>query len=114
MREKASEIQELENYIEIYKEIIDRYMEIVDKLKTNIQALEKERDGMRANWYKSIKTIAKQRNELERVKRERDSYKCFFDDIVNRPDCNTCIKKDCEYRPKPGQITRFNCHLWEG
>lgn len=100
MAEQSREIEELENYIEFYMEIIDRYMKIVDKLKSRAQELEK--------------TIAKQRDELERVKYERDSFKCFYDDMVNQPNCNTCTKKECKYQPKPGQITRFNCPLWEG
>ena len=28
-------------------------------------------------------------------------------------DCNTCGKKNCEYRPKPGEMVRINCPLWE-
>lgn len=27
-------------------------------------------------------------------------------------NCNTCGKKDCKYRPKPGENVRINCALW--
>lgn len=50
----------------------------------------------------------------EKAERERNTYKIFFDDISKRPDCNTCSKKECEYRPGIGKITRFNCPLWRG
>lgn len=50
----------------------------------------------------------------EKAERERNAYKIFFDDISKRPDCNTCSKKECEYRPGIGKITRFNCPLWRG
>lgn len=33
-------------------------------------------------------------------------------EIITKGDCNECRKKDCEYRPQWGEITRFNCPLW--
>lgn len=60
------------------------------------------------NEVKGLEAIAKQ--ERERA----DRYKAFFDDVANKPDCNTCMDKECVYRPKPGEITRFNCQLWKG
>lgn len=27
-------------------------------------------------------------------------------------DCNTCGKKQCEYKPKCGEMVRINCPLW--
>lgn len=41
-------------------------------------------------------------------------YKVFFDSVSKTPDCNTCADRQCKYRPKPGQTTRFNCPLWRG
>lgn len=43
-----------------------------------------------------------------------EKYKYFFDDVAEKPNCNTCADQECTYRPKPGQITRFNCPLWRG
>ena len=36
-----------------------------------------------------------------------------YDDIMSLHDCNDCEKKDCQYKPKPGQMVRINCPLWE-
>lgn len=59
-------------------------------------------------------------HELLRRLKERDKeitklkqYEQFYNDVVSKPDCNTCAKRQCEYMPKLGQITRFNCPLWE-
>lgn len=56
----------------------------------------------------------KLRDELEKVKREKSALKNFYREVVSTPDCNTCKNKDCIYKPKPGEITRFNCPLWRG
>ena len=31
--------------------------------------------------------------------------------IEELPDCNTCMRQGCEYKPKLGEYTRFNCPL---
>ena len=36
-----------------------------------------------------------------------------YDEIMSLHDCNDCEKKNCPYKPKPGQMVRFNCPLWE-
>jgi hypothetical protein len=36
------------------------------------------------------------------------------DQILSAPDCNDCAKQECEYKPEPGELSRFNCPLWEG
>lgn len=56
----------------------------------------------------------KLRAELERVKVERDAYQAYFKDLSSKPDCNTCEKRNCEYRPKPGATVRANCPLYSG
>lgn len=35
-----------------------------------------------------------------------------YRDIVNSGDCNTCAQKNCTYKPKPGQLVRYNCFLY--
>ena len=52
--------------------------------------------------------------ELERVRVERDAYKVYFMDASSKPDCNTCEKRGCEYRPRVGDTVRANCPLYSG
>lgn len=39
------------------------------------------------------------------------SYKLHSERISELPDCNDCSRKDCEYRPEPGEWVRVNCPL---
>lgn len=52
--------------------------------------------------------------ELERVRVERDAYKVYFMDVSSKPDCNTCEKRGCEYKPRVGDTVRANCPLYSG
>ena len=45
---------------------------------------------------------------------ERDAYQVYFKDLSSKPDCNTCEKRSCEYKPRPGAIVRVNCPLYSG
>jgi hypothetical protein len=36
----------------------------------------------------------------------------YYERIAPLPDCNTCGKRKCEYRPKLGETVRINCPLW--
>ena len=36
-----------------------------------------------------------------------------YQDIQELPTCNDCADSRCFYRPKPGQMVRFNCPLWQ-
>ena len=29
--------------------------------------------------------------------------------IARAGDCNTCKNKNCQWKPKPGQLVRYNC-----
>ena len=33
--------------------------------------------------------------------------------IQSTGDCNVCINKECEYKPKPGQLVRYNCPFYK-
>lgn len=57
------------------------------------------------------KRISRLEKERDEAKREVERYKAFFDDVANKPDCNDCADKECKYRPRPGEVTRFNCPL---
>lgn len=81
---------------------------------TAITDLISRADAAEAREKKCQEAIIIIRKRAEKAENERNKYKMFFDDVSTKPDCNTCDKKYCEYRPKPGQTTRFNCALWIG
>lgn len=37
-----------------------------------------------------------------------------YRDIAETGCCNTCYRKDCEYRPQWGEMVRYNCPHYEG
>ena len=58
--------------------------------------------------------FAKYEARAEAAEASAEKYKSFFDDVAEKPNCNTCADQKCTYRPNPGEITRFNCPLWRG
>lgn len=36
-----------------------------------------------------------------------------YRNIVETGNCNTCKNKDCRWKPKPGQLVRYNCHHYK-
>lgn len=61
---------------------------------------------------------------LDEVKKERDAARRaadatmrMFDDwgeliaALSEKSCGNCGKK-CRVKPKPGELSRYNCHLW--
>lgn len=52
--------------------------------------------------------------ELRQVRVERDAYKIYFIAVSSKPDCNTCEKRGCEFRPRVGDTVRANCPLYSG
>ena len=36
-----------------------------------------------------------------------------YRNIVESGDCNVCKNKHCQWKPKPGQLVRYNCPLYE-
>ena len=73
---------------------------LYDEASTALSTLQAENEKLRA--------------ELERVKVERDAYQAYFKDLSSKPDCNTCEKRNCDYRPKLGATVRANCPLYSG
>lgn len=47
-------------------------------------------------------------------KMEPRLQKRYFDTMTDVPDCNTCLKWFCEYKPKQEQVVRASCPLWCG
>lgn len=41
-------------------------------------------------------------------------YKDYYDRVSALPDCNTCGREACEYKPRWGYQVRINCPLWRG
>ena len=37
-----------------------------------------------------------------------------YRNIVQAGCCNSCRRKDCEYRPQWGDVVRYNCPHYEG
>lgn len=87
----------------MYEELMDYIMAYQDILTMANRVIE--------IWKKEYLKVS---NELEQVKAERETYKMFFDDVTGKPDCNDCGRFECEYKPKVGETTRFNCPLWRG
>lgn len=36
-----------------------------------------------------------------------------YEQIIMLPNCLSCKKAECEYKPKDREPNRFNCPLWE-
>ena len=36
-----------------------------------------------------------------------------YRNIAESGDCNICKNKDCQWKPKPGQLVRYNCPHYE-
>lgn len=62
---------------------------------------------------------------LDEVKKERDAARQAADEkqllledavetlaVISEKCCGTCGKK-CRVKPKPGELSRYNCHLWQ-
>lgn len=52
--------------------------------------------------------------KLKSAECELNGLRIFYNDVSSMTNCNTCKNELCEYRPKAGQSTRFNCPLWKG
>ena len=93
-------------------------VKLIERLQAEMEERERNyRIGVNAGAY----TIKRLQADLEASKRremaavvERDNYKCYFDDMASKPDCNTCADKTCKYRPMIGTTVRANCPLWRG
>lgn len=94
----------------------------ITELLEEVERVKAERDSARHNLRTVQKMVKEYQEEIipgfremaEKAEGERDAYKIFFDDVSSKPDCNTCASKQCEYRPRIAETTRFNCPLWSG
>lgn len=63
----------------------------------------------------TIPLVRQLREELALITHQRDVYKSVFERITAHGDCNDCGKvKECQFAPKCGEDTRYNCPLWRG
>lgn len=97
------------------------YKEQISKIKghyfdlTVQESLSIEQQGKLRNDLWDMETaITDLLARAEAAEAKAEKYKCFFDEIAPMQNCNTCADQECPYRPKPGEITRFNCPLWRG
>ena len=54
------------------------------------------------------------REELIRLIISICDYARLGYEISSYNNCNNCKAKDCQYKPKLGQVVRYRCPLWEG
>lgn len=87
---------------------------IVQELRGKVSRLEEARENANEACSKWERKCGELEKQLAEVTLRREILRTFYNDIVSKPDCNTCKNKNCEYRPKLGDLTRFNCPLWEG
>ena len=63
----------------------------------------------------TLPIVRQLREELALITHQRDVYKSVFERITAHGDCNDCGKvKECQFAPKCGEDTRYNCPLWRG
>ena len=63
----------------------------------------------------TLPVVRQLREELALITHQRDVYKSVFERITAHGDCNDCGKvKECQFAPKCGEDTRYNCPLWRG
>lgn len=63
----------------------------------------------------TLPVVRQLREELALITHQRDVYKSVFERITAHGDCNDCGKvKECQFAPKCGEDTRYNCPLWSG
>lgn len=94
--------------------MVDDLARSITDLLARAEAVEARCKRLDEARERANEACAKWEYRAEKAEKERDTYKIFFDDVSSKPDCNTCDKQYCEYRPNPGQTTRFNCPLWRG
>ena len=95
---------------------------LIERMNNHLQSLAAYSDPELAHTLEDAATAlstlqaenAQLRAELERVKVERDAYQVYFKDLSSKPDCNTCEKRNCDYRPRLGATVRANCPLYSG
>jgi len=93
-------IQHCEDVIEGQYNLYDCYLqhgEQGDYVQNCLKCAEQHRQL--TEWLKDYKRLL----ELEELLRQ----------IHQTGDCNICKNKDCGYRPKPGQIVRYNCPFYK-
>ena len=72
-----------------------------------------------------VREILRLNHVLDEVKKERDAARQAADEkqllledavetlaVISEKCCGNCGKK-CRVKPKPGELSRYNCHLWE-
>ena len=51
---------------------------------------------------------------IDNLLAQRDSLQKYQNDILSLNDCNSCGRRNCEFRPRPGEFCRVNCAFYLG
>ena len=60
----------------------------------------------------AIAMLKEQKKMAEMIETLKIEIDILAQDISTN-NCNTC-KRQCEYRPTPGEVVRANCFMWDG
>lgn len=66
-------------------------------------------NGLNELHNDALELLKEQQQRIEQLEIDRD----ILVKDINTNNCNTC-KRECEYRPIPGNVVRVNCFMWEG
>lgn len=79
---------------------------------------------LQINADEQAREILRLNHVLDEVKKERDAARQAADEqqllcedaieslaVISEKNCDNCGKK-CRVKPKPGELSRYNCHLW--
>ena len=73
-----------------------------------------EEEEKQAIWLWSRKGNPNYENCVERAKKQRQlaSWLTALKEIWDSGDCNDCGNRGCLYKPKLGQLVRYNCPFY--
>lgn len=101
--------------------MVDDLCRSIIELLSRAEAAERELDESIRDYnilhekYKRELALRKEAESMaEKMESHMNTYETAFNEIVNKPDCNTCSDKECKHKPMIGQVSRFNCPLWKG
>lgn len=66
-------------------------------------------EGTDISTIVDLAVLKKQQRRIEALEKERN---LLAKDISTR-NCNDCERKNCEHRPRLGELVRANCFMWE-
>ena len=78
----------------------------------NDEIIKKDVQQMLANARLGTQNVTQELSDIDVEIRKLIRFRDMMEDI---PTCNDCwISSDCGVRPNPGELVRYNCHLYIG